>query len=316
MLALGESLVIEDWELQDRDELELNPLIDGILWEQDRAMLIAPQKTGKSIVALQIARSLAGGMDFLGFKTPEPKTVLYLSGEGDLGELKSRSKEMGKLVPTQKDRLFYWPIPQHPMNKKEGLEKLLEIGKQVKPDLTIFDPAYSLMSGNMKEDETVGDFLRNLNWFQKEIGTALMVTHHSHRPRRTDTGQLISEGDQSYYGNFLWSAWPKRIYLLEVKGKEKFRQLSCSTYRDKTGLDEPLEMTLVEPSPLVLMPRTEGWSSTMWQVWYKLDGGGMRKSDLVKSTGKALATGYAAIATLEGLGLIEDKNGMYDKKAS
>jgi hypothetical protein len=306
-----ESPIIEDWELQERAELDPEPLIDGILWEQDRAMLIAPQKTGKSIVALQIARALAGGNDFLGFETPKPRRVLYLSGEGDIGELKTRSREMKRLVPTIPDHLFYWPIPQFPMNKPEGLKALLEIGEQVQPDLTIFDPAYSLMSGNMKEDETVGEFLRNLNWFQKEINTALMITHHSHRPRRTDTGQTINEGDQSFYGNFLWSAWPKRIYLLELVGKEKSRRLSCSTYRDKTGLTEPMDLTLVEPSPLVLLPKTDGWSSTMWQIWYMLEDKSMSKADMVDKTGKNKSTGYEAISKLEGLGRIIDVNGIY-----
>jgi len=309
-----DSLIIEDWELQAREDLISEPLIDGILWDDDRALLIAPQKTGKSIVALQIARCLAGGNDFLGFDVPEPRTVLYLSGEGDMGELKSRSKEMGSLIPTNEDRLFYWPIPQHPLNRIEGLQELLKVGNELKPDLTIFDPAYSLMSGSLKEDEAVGDFLRNLNLFQKETGSAMMITHHSHRPRMTENGQKISEGDQSYYGNMLWTAWPKRVYLLEMKGKERMRTLSCNTYKDKTGLEEPMNLTLVEPSPLILIPKTEGWTGPMWQVWYKLEGGTVAKSELVTMLNKPRATGYAAISSLEALNIVHDTgNGMYGR---
>ena len=312
-MSLNE-VIYEDHALQEMPDLDTDPLIDGILWEQDRAMLIAPQKTGKSIVALQIARSLACGVPFMGFDTPKPRKVLYLSGEGDIGELKSRSKEMMRLVPTIADHLFYWPIPQYPMNTQEGLDNLLEVGERFQPDLTIFDPAYSLMKGDMKNDEAVGDFLRNLNWFQKECDTALLITHHSHRARRTDQGQVINEGDSSFYGNFLWSAWPKRMYLLEMKGKEKSRVLSCSTFRDKTGLVEPLQMTLVEPSPLVLLPKIDGWSSTMWQMWYKLEDGPMSKNELVKSTGKSLAVGYDALSKLEGLATVIDSGGIYARK--
>ena len=306
---MEESLVIEDWELQAREELESQPLIDGIIWDDDRALLVAPQKTGKSIVTLQMARCLAGGVPFLGFDVTEPKTVLYLSGEGDMGELKSRSKEMGSLIPTLQDRLYYWPIPQHPINRSEGLHELLMVGEQIKPDLTIFDPAYSLMSGSLKEDEAVGDFLRNLNLFQKETGSAMLITHHSHRPRMTENGQRINEGDQSYYGNMLWTAWPKRVYLLEMKGKERMRTLSCSTYRNITGLEEPMNLTLVEPSPLVLIPKYEGWTGPMWQVYYKLEKGSVGKAELVDSLSKPRSTGYAAIASLEALDVVRDTGG-------
>ena len=306
---MEESLVIEDWELQAKEELNPEPLVDGILWSDDRALLIAPQKTGKSIVTLQIARCLAGGTPFLGFKVPEVRTVLYLSGEGDMGELKSRSKEMGSLIPTKEGKLYYWPIPQHPLNRQEGLEELIMVGEQVKPDLTIFDPAYSLMTGSLKEDEAVGDFLRNLNLFQKETGSAMMITHHSHRPRMTENGQRISEGDQSYYGNMLWTAWPKRVYLLEMVGKEKMRRLSCNTYRDKTGLVEPMDLTLVEPSPLVLQEKVENWTGPMWQVFYKLQAGHVAKSVLVESLDKPRSTGYAAVSSLEALDIIRDYGG-------
>jgi RecA-family ATPase len=312
---MEESLVIEDWELQAREELNPEPLIDGILWSDDRALLIAPQKTGKSIVTLQIARSLAGQTPFLGFEVPEVRTVLYLSGEGDMGELKSRSKEMGSLIPTEEGKLFYWPIPQHPLNRAEGLEELMKVGEQIKPDLTIFDPAYSLMTGSLKEDEAVGDFLRNLNLFQKETGSAMMITHHIHRPRMTENGQRISEGDQSYYGNMLWTAWPKRVYLLEMKGKEKMRTLSCSTYRDKTGLVEPMDLTLVEPSPLILQQKVEGWTGPMWQVFYKLEQGGIAKSVIVEmltAGNRPRSTAYAAISSLEAIDVIHDSgNGIY-----
>jgi hypothetical protein len=306
---MEESLVIEDWELQAKEELNPEPLVDGILWSDDRALLIAPQKTGKSIVTLQIARCLAGGTPFLGFEVPEVRTVLYLSGEGDMGELKSRSKEMGSLIPTKEGKLYYWPIPQHPLNRQEGLEELMMVGEQVKPDLTIFDPAYSLMTGSLKEDEAVGDFLRNLNLFQKEIGSAMMITHHSHRPRMTENGQRISEGDQSYYGNMLWTAWPKRVYLLEMVGKEKMRRLSCNTYRDKTGLVEPMDLTLVEPSPLVLQEKVENWTGPMWQVFYKLQAGHVAKSVLVDALDKPRSTGYAAVSSLEALDIIRDYGG-------
>lgn len=306
---------VEDHDLQEMEEFANNPLIDGVLWERDRAMCFAPEKTGKSILALQIARCLAGGQNFLRYEVPQVRTVLYLAGEGDLDELQSRSKEMGSLLKTEKNRLFFWPMPEYPLNKEKGIEELLEAGRELQPALTIFDPTYALMSGSMVDDEAFGDFVRNLNRFQGETGSALFVTHHTHRPRTTDTGQRINEGDNAFFGSFLFKAWPKRVYLLERRGNNNSRErkLSSTTYRDTTGIpEEGLSLTLVEPSPLILQEQVEGWSSAMWQVWYLLEKPRYKK-DIVSLAGKPPATIYEAVAKMEGEGVIVDRGGMYER---
>ncbi len=306
---------IEDHALAEMEQFSTDPLIDGILYERDRAMMFGAEKVGKSIIALQIARCLAGGVDFLHYKTPEVKTVLYLAGEGDLDELQQRSAEMNRLIPTEKDRLFFWPMPEFPLNKESGKKELIKVGEMLHPDLTIFDPTYALMSGSMVDDDSFGDFVRNLNRYQAATGSALLVTHHTHRPKTTDTGQKINEGDNAFFGSFLFKAWPKRVYMFEQKGNKNSRErrLRCDTYRKDTGIPEGgIDLTLVEPTPLILEEQIEGWSSTMWQVWYLLEEP-LKKSELVERTGKTRSVAYEAVAKMEGDGVIMDKGGFYER---
>ena len=131
---MGLDGIVEDHVLAAMESIAVNPLIDGILWEKDRAMLFAPEKTGKSILALQIARCLAGGHDFLGYEVDRPRKVLYIAGEGDLDELQARSAQMDKLIDTKRDNLFFWPMPEYPLNKEQGKMELIEVGLQYKPD--------------------------------------------------------------------------------------------------------------------------------------------------------------------------------------
>ena len=164
--------------------------------------------------------------------------------------------------------------------------------------------------------EIFNDFVRNLNRYLYLTNSALFVTHHTHRPKMTDTGQKINEGDDAYFGSMLFKAWPKRVYMLQTRGNKtsRERKLISTTYRDKTGVPEKgIDLTLVEPSPLILETAIEGWSSTAWQIWHLLRDGPLKKVDIVRIAGKPNQTVYEAIGKMEGDGTIKDVNGMYER---
>ncbi len=70
------------------------PLLDGLLKEGQSLMLWAAPGVGKTMVALSMALAVAGGGQFLAWKAPAPKKVLYVDGEMHLGDLQERLRDL------------------------------------------------------------------------------------------------------------------------------------------------------------------------------------------------------------------------------
>lgn len=64
-------------------------IVDNLMKSRGVYFLVARPKVGKSLLALQLADSVATGKDFLGFKT-NPSPVLYISTEMDSAQLVNR----------------------------------------------------------------------------------------------------------------------------------------------------------------------------------------------------------------------------------
>ena len=256
------------YEFDDLLQLELpttEPLIENVLMARDKVLLFANPKAGKSVLSEQIAACLASGHSFLGFKVASPQPVLYISAEGDVDEVQENGRHMSKVLPVGKNKLWYWMLPEEPLNTRKGFELLCGQADRIKeqigsyPALTIFDPAYALMVGSLSKDESVGPLLRNLNKYQEHTeGGALLIVHHTHRARRTPTGEIVAEGDDSFMGTFLWKAWPKTVFLLGLRA-DKYRVLTCDTHRRKSMFpEEGMLLTMVEPDPLCYEVKEEG----------------------------------------------------------
>ncbi len=64
-------------------------IVDNLMKSKGLYCLVARPKVGKSLLALQLANSIATGQPFLGFRTT-PSPVLYISTEMDYTQIMSR----------------------------------------------------------------------------------------------------------------------------------------------------------------------------------------------------------------------------------
>lgn len=69
-------------------------LVEGLIEEGDQVVLSGPPKAGKSLLASQLALGVASGGQFLNWKIPEPRRVLYVN-------LELRPKRFGKRLIAQ-----------------------------------------------------------------------------------------------------------------------------------------------------------------------------------------------------------------------
>lgn len=268
-------------------------LVEGVLAVYNKAIIVGPQKAGKSILAQQLAHTVATGKPFLGFPTMAHTPILYIAGEGGEREMAKRGVAMGRALPIADEAVWLWTIPEYPFNSPAGMNALMGVASTVKertgrfPVLTIIDPLYATFRGSLKDDEAAGAYTHALNVYQDTVEGAAVIFHHDHRPRRTEKGDILDEGPESYFGSFVWGAWCEVMLQLKVR-PDKTRVLSAGPIRRPIALgDEPLELTLVEPDPLLFVLKEEGVTPLAALVREALRAGSATRADLVVRTGKS-----------------------------
>lgn len=68
--------------------------LDPFITKSSLGMIYAPRGLGKTFFALSIALALASGTQFLKFKSPKSRKVIYLDGEMTLGSMKERIEKI------------------------------------------------------------------------------------------------------------------------------------------------------------------------------------------------------------------------------
>lgn len=288
------------------------PVVLSVIDAMDKVLMIGKYKGGKSVWAQQLAHCVGGGHDFIGFKVPSPKLVLYVAGEGDLDELQDRAKSMSMLLPVNNENIHVWPIPELPFNYPNGQRLLFETVEDLcrrtgqYPRLTIFDPAYSLMVGSMKDDEAVGRFLRVVNLYRAKTGSAVVIVQHTHRTIRID-GDELEEGSEAFFGSMLWKAWAKKVYFVK-QGRGKVYEWSAAEFRRRQAFSDPIQLTMVEPTPLALVKRVEGITPTMATVLALLGCAinGLSSQDISHTIESERTTVSHALNGLKQLGLVKE----------
>ena len=289
------------------------PLVNGLLLTGDKVLLVAKPKVGKSILSQQLAHCLAGQHPFLGMGVPTQEPVLYIAGEGDIDELQSNQRNISMSLPVAENKLFYWSLPEHPFDTPPGRKSLMEAAELVRvrsggyPTLTIFDPAQFLMEGSLVEDKDVRMFLRVVNFYRNLTGSTIWIDHHTHRPIRKPSGELIEEGASAYTGSQAWEAWYK-VGLLLKKTEARSLNLSLMSARRPTCLDDErsIEMFMVEPTPLLLVEKSERITrATEAQAVELLRlKGRLTVRQLSETGGKSVSAMETAVERLEKAGMV------------
>lgn len=65
-------------------------MVEGVIPESSIGMLYAWRGSGKTLVSLDLALAIARGGEWIGYKVPEPRSVLYIDGELPLPDLRQR----------------------------------------------------------------------------------------------------------------------------------------------------------------------------------------------------------------------------------
>lgn len=155
-------------------------LLDPWLPEGGLAFIYAKAGVGKTHLGLAVAKAVACGEDLLGWKTGEPRRVLYVDGEMHKAELLQRVQTL--LAGEKPDRLAFAAADFQPgrmpsLSTAEGQKAFLEAAKDY--DLVIFDNLACLTSSGDENDVTIWRSIQALFLDLKRQGKSIILFHHA-----------------------------------------------------------------------------------------------------------------------------------------
>lgn len=145
------------------------------------AVLASVSGEGKTWVALELARCIAMGTNFLGderFETEQGK-VLYIDAENAKSELQRRGRQLSLI---DSDNLMIWPIDDINLYSEEAAEDLISEILENKFDVVIID-TFRAVAGGLKEEkaEEVRTFFGRFKAL-KERNISLVWLDHFRKP--------------------------------------------------------------------------------------------------------------------------------------
>lgn len=207
--------------------------VEAIWSHQAHGLIAGEPKTYKSILATDLAVSVASGTQFLGhFDVPKTGPVIIIQEENTPGMMRDRIEKiatsrhlMGHASMNGSRELHYKPpadLPISLMNNagfnltdEDHLDWLEQQIQQLQPTLIVLDPLYLMMPG-IDENSAVGltPVLRNLLTLKQTYDVGILLIHHYNKPRSDEDrspGNRIS-------GSSVFYRWFESALYLE-KGK-------------------------------------------------------------------------------------------------
>jgi hypothetical protein len=161
----------------------------------------------KSFLAIDMACALAAGRPWQGHHIEEPKTVLYVAGEGTYGVRKRRD---GWKRHHGIDKLpGFHLIPSMPkVLDPDDLAEFVQAVDTIKPDMIVLDTAaHAMAGGDENAAKDAGLFASHLQRMKEAWGSAIVLVHHTGKdeakgsrgstalPAAADTVLHVSKGD-------------------------------------------------------------------------------------------------------------------------
>ena len=180
------------------------------LWADQAVGIVGGQpKCGKSLLALDVAVSVASGTSCLRhFKTRRRGPVLLFAGEDALHVVRSRLEGIARAAGVDYDHLTVHVItvPTLRIDLAADRQRLLETVTSIGPRLLILDPFIRLHRVDENAAADVAPLLAYLREIQRRFETAVLLVHHARkgghaRPGQTLRGssELHAWGDSNLY---------------------------------------------------------------------------------------------------------------------
>jgi len=156
-------------------------ILDPLFGKGEFSILCAREKTGKSVVSMQLWLSLGTGVDFCGMNIDRPHRTMLLQPELNNSLFRTRLEQMIPYYPTENnENLIMESFDDNDVNQTlddniEWLERYIEENKLA---CLIIDSIYMYWDVDEKEGQAIGKIFKTLKRLTLKYNIHLFVTHH------------------------------------------------------------------------------------------------------------------------------------------
>lgn len=237
----GQRIEIETLKsLYSSDVPKREVLVDPVIGKKEIIVLSGLPKSGKSILALNLAFCLAKGENWLDFAIDNPARVLIFQQEISRESYKERISIM---LPSERDLKSLEDIS---INKERGLtidttQGLLAFSKAIEsfqPELVIIDPFTDFHSKKENVTEEMSAMFKTLKSVVDKYGITIFIVHHF--------SKVNPEERQKVYmarGSSVISASPDSIWTLKYLARNKFDNMEDEDFQKTVELSFELRNT-------------------------------------------------------------------------
>jgi AAA domain len=220
-------------EFMDGDETH-EWVIPGLLERQERFMLVAPEKSGKSVLTRQVALLLAAGRHpFNVAEQIPPMTTLMVDLENPAPvarrDFRRQVSHMDGLFTADNNRAFLWHKPAgiHLGDKADRL-LLRNVVDRIQPSLLCVCPVYKAFDGlDRSWEEQAHGVQKPLDRLREDYNCAIWLEHHA------PWGES-GKREVRPIGSSRWVRWLDYTVSLVGKGRPPYNELEWqSVQRDE-----------------------------------------------------------------------------------
>lgn len=301
-------LEVDFKKLFSKDTIRREFLLEPWISTGSQIALFSTPKQGKSLLALDIAVTLATGRAGLGMDAREPISVLYLDLENTEQDLLERLESMGLGEGDDLSNLHYFSpgmgIP--PLDSKEGGEWMSRVIEEIQPQLVIIDTMARAVDGEENSADTYRRYYRHVGLLLKSKKIAMLRLDHS--------GKDASKGQR---GSSDKAGDVDAVYKLEQSFDSKTITLTCTHKRISWLAPEVKYRKLDEPLRHVpdAQPFTQAGidlANVLDELEVSLDAS---RPEIIDALKKATGKGKRAETILEAQRIRRDRVNREGKKA-
>jgi RecA-family ATPase len=154
-------------------------LIEPIVARGRQTAVYSMAKTGKSLLALDMAASAAMGRSILGHQAKDPVEVMYVDLEMTEADLRERLTDLGYGPDDDLSRLHYFQLPELPgLDRDLGGEILVATALAKQVQLVVIDTMARAVQGGENDADTYRGFYWYTGRRLKTAGIALLRLDH------------------------------------------------------------------------------------------------------------------------------------------
>ena len=155
-------------------------LIEGILRQGHKMLLVGPSKSGKSFSLIELCIAIAEGSKWMG-KQCKQGDVLYVNFELDRASCLHRFKDVYQtlgLVPNNANRIFIWNLRGKTPALDQLVPKLIRRAEKKKYIAVVVDPIYKVITGDENSASEMAKFCNQFDKIADALGASVIYAHH------------------------------------------------------------------------------------------------------------------------------------------